>query len=76
MPLATRHKVLYGCEVWVLDGLKEVTEFLVGTFAPAPHAHVYVCPNKHIAETVVEALKPVADKAMMEDIGRELDRAD
>lgn len=72
MPLAVRHKVLYGCEIWVLDGLKVVTEFVAGTFAPAPHAHVYVCPSKEIAETVVEALKPIADEAMMKDIGREL----
>lgn len=74
MPLATRHKVLYGCEVWVLEGLKVVTEFVPGTFAPAPHAHVYVCPNEEIAKTVVEAIKPVADKAMLEDINREHDR--
>ena len=72
MPLAVRYKVLYGCEVWVLEGLKLVTEFVPGTFAQARHAHVYVCPSEDVAKTVVDAIEPIANEAMMKDIGREL----
>ena len=70
-----RIKVLYGAEVWVQDGLNNrVIEFQQGQFFYARHAHVYLCGTDTMAEKVIEAISPVSDKAMIEDINREHDR--
>jgi len=71
----TRKKVLYGAEVWVLEGLNDrVIEFQQGQFHLAKHAHVYLCGTDEMAEKVIKAISPVSDKAMIEDINREYDR--
>lgn len=63
-----RVKVLYGCEVWILDGLGErVIEFEEGQFSHAKHAHVFCCGNERMAEVVLGAVKPVSDKYLIED---------
>ena len=66
---------MYGAEVWVLEGLNDrVIEFNEGQFHAAPHAHVYLCGTDEMAKKVIDAIAPVSDKAMIEDINREYDR--
>lgn len=63
-----RFKVLYGCEVWIMDGLgSKVVEFEQEQFAHARHAHVYLCGTEEMAERVVAAVKPVSDEALVKD---------
>ena len=70
-----RIKVLFGAEVWVLEGLNDrVIEFEQGQFASARHAHVYLCGTEEMAKKVIDAIAPVSDKALIEDINREYDR--
>lgn len=72
---ARRHAVLYGCEIWIIEGLptNQATEFREGTFAPAPHAHVYAVGDVETAIKVTTSLKSVADEAMYKDLNREHD---
>lgn len=72
---AERHAVLFGCEVWIIDGVKPDTtiEFKAGTFAQARHAHVFAVGDKVTAIRVTGALKPAADAAMYKDLNREHD---
>lgn len=65
----SRFKVLYGVEVWIepSSNPKKVIEFQPGQFAPAPHAHVYLCHNERSAKKVVAALTPISDRFLEED---------
>lgn len=70
-----RIRVLYGAEVWVQEGLNQrVIEFQQGQFHLAKHAHVYLCGTDEMAAKVIEAIRPVSEKAMIEDINSEYDR--